>query len=103
MRSIEAWRRGAYSACPGTRCEAPSSTAVTLPILRRETGSMGARHSCAVQPDPLVAEVGDHLELAATTWAQVHGKPRAGKQALGWDAPLTSFRPFQYRAAVRLN
>src|SRR5262249_31343550 len=25
---------------------------------------------------------------AATSWAQVHGKPRTGKEALGWEAPL---------------
>ena len=31
---------------------------------------------------------------AATTWAQVHGKPRTGKDALGWDTPLTAYRPF---------
>src|SRR5262249_10593663 len=31
---------------------------------------------------------------AATSWAQVHGKPRTGKEALGWEAPLQSFRPF---------
>ena len=31
---------------------------------------------------------------AATTWAQVHGKPRTGQEALGWDTPLAAYRPF---------
>jgi len=35
------------------------------------------------------AELGD-----ATTSVQVHGKPRAGLDSLGWKAPLVTYRPF---------
>ena len=35
------------------------------------------------------AELGD-----ATTWTQVHGQPRAGQEALGWETPLEAYRPF---------
>jgi len=38
-------------------------------------------------------EEGSDLD-AATTWAQVHGHPRAGVEALGWATPLAAYRPF---------
>jgi predicted ATPase len=31
---------------------------------------------------------------AAETWAQVHGRPRTGVAALGWETPLAAYRPF---------
>ncbi len=30
----------------------------------------------------------------ASTWAQVHGQPRTGPEALGWETPLEAYRPF---------
>ena len=50
----------------------------------------GERGSCTVACDwPEGAE----LE-AATSWAQVKGKPRTPKEALGWKDALESHRPF---------
>jgi hypothetical protein len=31
---------------------------------------------------------------SCTAWAQVHGKPRTGPKALGWETPLAAYRPF---------
>ena len=50
----------------------------------------GEKGACTV-----AREWADKAELdAATTWAQVHGKPRGGQEALGWDTPLAAYRPF---------
>jgi len=43
----------------------------------------------------LAREWADGAELAdASTWAQVHGQPRTGPEALGWETPLEAYRPF---------
>ena len=50
----------------------------------------GEKGACTV-----AREWPDGSELdAATTWAQVKGQPRAGKEALGWQTPLEAYRPF---------
>jgi hypothetical protein len=50
----------------------------------------GEKGACTV-----TREWADKAELdAATTWAQVHGKPRGGPEALGWDTPLAAYRRF---------
>ncbi len=51
----------------------------------------GERGSCAVWrewPDDT-----DDV-AAATAHVQIHGKPRTGPEALGWDAALATYRPF---------
>ena len=46
-------------------------------------------------PCTVAREWADGAELdAATAWAQVHGKPRGAKEALGWETPLQNLRPF---------
>ena len=43
----------------------------------------------------LAREWPDGADLAdASTWAQVHGQPRTGPEALGWETPLEAYRPF---------
>ena len=43
----------------------------------------------------LAREWADGAELTgASTWAQVHGQPRTGPEALGWETPLEAYRPF---------
>lgn len=43
----------------------------------------------------LAREWADGADLAdASTWAQVHGQPRTGPEALGWEPPLEAYRPF---------
>ena len=43
----------------------------------------------------LAREWADGADLAdASTWAQVHGQPRTGPEALGWETPLEAYRPF---------
>jgi len=50
----------------------------------------GEKGACTV-----AREWAEEAELdAATSWAQVHGKPRAGKESLGWETPLAAYRPF---------
>ncbi len=50
----------------------------------------GETQACTV-----AREWDDGADLAAaTTWAQVQGKPRATLEALGWETPLAAYRPF---------
>ena len=43
----------------------------------------------------LAREWADGAELTgASTWTQVHGQPRTGPEALGWETPLEAYRPF---------
>ena len=58
--------------------------------LAAELALEGERGACA-----LAREWADGAELAdASTWAQVHGQPRTGPEALGWETPLEAYRPF---------
>ena len=58
--------------------------------LAAEFALEGEKGACTV-----AREWADGADLdAATTWAQVHGKPRTGTEALGWETPLDAYRPF---------
>ncbi len=58
--------------------------------LAAEFALEGERGACT-----LAREWADGADLAdASTWAQVHGQPRTGPEALGWETPLEAYRPF---------
>ena len=58
--------------------------------LAAESALEGERGACT-----LAREWADGADLAdASTWAQVHGQPRTGPEALGWETPLEAYRPF---------
>jgi len=58
--------------------------------LAAEFALEGERGACT-----LAREWADGADLTgASTWAQVHGQPRTGPEALGWETPLEAYRPF---------
>jgi hypothetical protein len=58
--------------------------------LAAEFALEGERGACT-----LAREWAEGAELVdASTWAQVHGQPRTGPEALGWETPLEAYRPF---------
>jgi recombinational DNA repair ATPase RecF len=58
--------------------------------VRAELALEGERAACVV-----ASQWTDDADLEeAETWAQVHGKARAGLEALGWNDALETYRPF---------